>query len=189
MTQKHTCYAGPILLRSLFELSLQFEYLLQDREVRSNQYAEFAHIKKHEIMQAIVHNPGGFISQQLACSPLREEGEARNKAEYDRVRPRFLNKKGGTWSKWYGNSAFWLAEILEREAEYRLIYAQTSAWSHGDPCLIMAAQIDAFGRPEIFWMILVGYYSRILCALAESFKIVLSHEQFEVLKNLAKDKS
>jgi len=193
MMRHECCYAGPALVRSMFELSLQFEYLMQEPNARGEQYCEYAHISKHKMSQAIVANPSGIISAYLAASPLRVEGEKRNQAEYDRVRSRFMsrNKKGKEhiWENWYGMPVRNLAEKLNRDKEYVFIYALTSAWAHGDPFSTTYDDADAFCDPHVLFPIVKGYYARMLLTLVDSGKIVLSNEQYNFLTTLSQEMS
>jgi len=186
---QHHMYAAPALIRAMLELALQFEYLLQDPENRSNAYREYTHIRKHKQSRAVAENPSGPISDFIANSPERATGEARNQAEYDRVRPMFEMKtrKGKTIlaSSWYKMSVSDLANALGRGGEYRLVYAACSTWAHGDPFSTQDAQSQVLTQPNIVLMVCVGYYARMMLQIADSAKIILTGEQHDFLQQLS----
>ncbi len=190
MVRQNRCYGGPALIRAMFEISLQFEYLMQEPELRGEQYCEFSHITRHEKMQAIVENPAGYVSRRLSSSPKRAEGEKRNQAEYERVRPRFSRKdkqgRDRIWDNWYGKKLRNLAaQDLNRDGAYRFVYALTSAWAHGDPASTTATFSDPFCDAATVFQLVMGYYARMLLAVVEKGKTIVSNEQYEFLSGLA----
>ena len=182
LLKMQACYAAPALIRTLFELAMQFEYLMDDPGPRSEQYLEFTHITRYKQISAIAKNPTGRISQQLARSPLRAEGEKRNKMEYERVLPRFRRKGTSVWDKWYCMSTRDLAEKVGWGGEYRFVFALTSAWAHGDPSSTEQVTSDPFTKPDIVFNLCLQYYARMLLKLADTTKIVLTSEQYKGLK-------
>lgn len=185
----HSNYAAPALIRSLFELALQFEYLMQEPEDRSQQYIDFSHVSKHKYTSAIANNPTGLVSRQLANSEKRAEGEKRNQEAYDKVKNKFLiktkNNKTKPANNWYKLSVRDLAEKLGRVGEYRLIYAGCSNWAHGDPFSTVSDSSDPFTNPPIVFQLCIGYHARMLLNFADAGKIILSAEQDDALKKLA----
>jgi hypothetical protein len=116
LMQLGRAYGTIPLLRAMFEVWLQFEYLMQDPVNRAQRYLDYAHIVKYKQAQAIVENPRGEISSGLAVSPMRDQGMRRLKAEYDRVRPVFTKTdkhgKERLHQNWYGMSVADLAREL-----------------------------------------------------------------------------
>jgi len=147
----HCCYAAPALIRTMFELALQLHYLLDDPEARAQKYLDFTHITKFKRSSALAANPIGPISRAVAASPLRTEGEPRNRAEYDRVRPQFLKgkKKKNVWDKWYCMDARKLAEQVGWGGEYQVVYTACSAWAHGDPFSTEEITAHPFAGSEV----------------------------------------
>ncbi len=186
----HSNYAAPALIRSLFELALQFEYLMQEPEDRSQQYIDFSPITKHKFISAIVGNPTGIVSRQIANSKKRAEGEKRNQEAYDKVKNKFLiktkkKKKGRLATNWYKMPVRDLAEKLGRVGEYRLIYAGCSNWAHGDPFSTVSDSSDPLTNAPIVFQLCIGYHARMLLNFADAGKIILSAEQDDALKKLA----
>jgi hypothetical protein len=179
----HRGYEAPLLVRALLELSMQLSYLLQDPELRAEQYLDFAHVSKYEQIQAIIKQPTGFISRKLAYSPNRLSGEARLKREYDRVKNKFMRKSSRTWDNWYCMKVRDLAVKLGRLPEYNLWYKMCSAWGHGDP---FESSVGLSIKPLQLYQIALGFYGGMLLTIAEAKKILLSSERYQTLSLLSK---
>ncbi|MFH1110894.1 MAG: DUF5677 domain-containing protein [Planctomycetota bacterium] len=181
-----TPYGAPALIRTLFELAWQFEYIMRDPEPRAKEYAEFYWITRYKQSNALAEHPDGFVSKRLAESPKRPEGEKLNRTEFERVRPMFtVSTKHGKEriaASWYKMSTRELAAELEREGEYRLIYASGSAWAHGDPFGTEPRQPHPLADPNIILHLALTSYERMLFLAAEAGRILLTNEQYEVLK-------
>jgi len=190
LKKEHSTYAAPALIRSLLELALQFEYLMQKPEERSQQYIDYSHVSKYKFTSAVANNPTGFVSRRLANSTKRAEGEKRNQDAYDKVKNNFLiklkNNKTREASNWYKMTVRKLAEELGRVGEYRLIYAACSKWAHGDPDSTVSDSSQPFTNPPIVFQLCIGYHARMLLNFADAGKIILSAEQDDYLKQLAK---
>ncbi len=175
------CYAAPAIIRALFELAMQFEYLMDDPVPRAQRYLDFTHVTRHKQSSAIASNPSGPISTLIAQSHLREEGEKRNKAEYERVRNQFMmtTKKGRAkpCDNWYCMSIYDLADKVGWLGEYRVIYAECSAWAHGDPFSTQQIASHPFADPNAVFTLCSQYYARMLLKIADVGKVVLTSEQ------------
>lgn len=177
------CYAGPSLIRTMFELAMQFEYLMRDPEPRAQRYMDFTYVTRHKQAMAIADNPSGPVGRAIAESPLRPEGEPQLKAEYERVRPRFLKgTKGKVWDKWYCMSTRDLAREVGWLGEYRLVYAGCSAWAHGDPFSTQQINAHTFSHPRVIFTLCSIYYGRMLLTITNTGLVVLSSEQYEFLR-------
>lgn len=168
----------------LFDLSIQLKYLLGDPGPRSELYREFTHVTRHEQSSPLAQNPTGLISQRVADSPIRPEGEERNKREFDRVESKFTRAGGRLWDKWYCMSAYDLANSVGRLGEYRVVYASCSAWAHGDPTSTENVASHTFTEPSTVFALAMQYYGRMLLRVAEELKIVLTGDQYQVLQTL-----
>lgn len=179
----HRAAEAPILMRTLFEVAAQFEYLLRDPETRGRQFLDFAHVTKYRQMTDMVREPQGVIAKHVAESPLRDEGEARLKADYDRVKNGFLKGSGNQlWENWYRLSVRELAKQIGREDECKLWYRLFSNWVHADPNQADFADID--GQTMLVYC--NKYYGRLLQRLADYGGIILTSEQHKVLKHYEK---
>ncbi len=174
----HREYECPGLIRSLLELALQLEYLLRDPAPQAEAYFDYEHVAKYEQIQAIVAQPVGTIARELAYSPDGISGEARARAEYDRVRPRF-QRGARTWDAWYCKSVRDLAATVGRLPEYQFWYKMCSAWAHGDP--FRTRQDQLLDKSAVF-IASMCYYGRMLLQIAEAKAILLSAEQYDVLR-------
>ncbi len=187
----HRDYAGPPFVRSLFELALQFEYLMQDPVPRAREYLDFAHITRYERFKTITQSPHGQVSRQLASDLNLKERRDQLKIEYDRVHPRFFhrNKGGGgrVARNWYGKSIRSLADEVGWLGEYKLLYATSSDWLHGDPFSTEFAVPLVSTDPSILLRDCIGYYARMLLRVSE--RIILTAEQHDALKMMAEDMS
>jgi hypothetical protein len=175
----HRTFELPLLIRSLFELSVQFEYLMRDAESRAALYLEFEHVTKHRSEQAWLRLPG-LVGNGLRCSPLRSQGEAANKAEYDRVCQTYTGKKGVRWH-WYPGTLRDLAQEVGRIEEYSAIYSVYSACAHGDPW--------TSGTPTAGWGHIwhaLAYWARLLVQIADAKKIILTGDSYRSLVELGK---
>jgi len=190
LVKLHRTYLAPVCVRTMFELALQFEYLMQDPVPRAQQYLNFVHIARYRRSKALVDNPSGLIARRLASSPKRPEGEKRNKKEYDRVRPQFImiDERSGRKrlpGNWYCMPVHDLADKLGWLSEYKTWYAHASDWIHSDP-FSTQRELPYGGKESqmIIW-VCSRYYARMLLRLSD--KIVLTAEHYELLKALAED--
>lgn len=182
----HRTYAGPLLIRSLFELAIQFEYLMKDPDTRAKQYIDFQKISKYRLMKH-AQTSEGLIGTYLRQSPLRKDGEKRVEDEYLAVRDKF-SRKGKSkrrWDKWYCMSIYDLAEHLHRKDDYRVIYEQCSAWAHADPFSTSGDGLGPMTHAPVIFSFCIAYYARILLAIADVGKAILEAEQYDFLKESA----
>lgn len=178
------------LMRGLFEISLQVEYLLcdeQERVPRAQAYVDFEHVTRWKDVYAILQHPEGAIATNIANDPGRSAGEAKAKREYERVKPAFLrdNKKGNgsrVWDKWYKMSVSDLAEKVDRSAEYRVWYRWGSGWLHGDP---FASQNNP-APPDGAAITAMAWHGRILQTVADAKSIVLESSDYDLLRTCAR---
>lgn len=184
LAKLHRSWACPPLARDLFELSLQFEFLMRDPNPpqRARQYREFEHVTRYQLFETSIKNPGGNLTRGLAMHPLRADAEPLLESEYHRVRPQFRQgDKGKLWNKWYCKTARDLAKDLNRDPEYRFWYARLSAWSHGDP--VSTTHRFADYGPQAYVVLAGRYYARMLLLVASVQ--VLTADDYSSLKELA----
>jgi hypothetical protein len=183
----HQTYSAPLHIRAMFEVWLQAAYLLQDPKERAMRYLEFQHVTRYRQAKRIAENPTGPISKYIADSPDRAAGEPRNQREYDRVKHLFeqTTKKGKKVAgNWYGMKIVELARRLGYEGEYRVIYSGCAWWAHADPFRTGDAFTETLTTPTALFTLSIAYLGRLLLGIADAGKIVLSNEQYEVLKKL-----
>jgi len=184
----HRTYEGPLIIRALFELALQFEYLMQDPVPRSRQYQEFTWVTQHRLSKAIAENPVGPVSRSIASSPQRAAGEAFNESQYRKVEAKFLvGKSSRLATNWYCMTIKQLADRVGWAGEYRLWYATCSAWAHADPFQARLSLPLPGGDRETLFVSCLHYYARMLLRVAGN--TVLTSDQYGLLKNLARELS
>jgi hypothetical protein len=185
LSKLHRSQAIPLFIRAMFELALQFEYLMAEPQSRGRAYLDYSHITKHEQARALAANPVGPISEWIAESPDRTEVEKRNKENYERVRAKFTSKtKRGEERlsrNWYCMSVHDLAEKVGWSGEYRLWYTSCSAWAHCDPFSTQGGVGLSAVEPVL--VIVLSYYARMLLRAGD--RMVLSAEQYDFLRKLA----
>ncbi len=175
----HRGFECPPLIRSLLELSMQLEFLLKDPEERAQDYLDFEHVTRYKQVQALVKAPVGTIARTIAYSPDRLSGEPRLKRNYDRVRARFARGKSQTWPSWYCMTVRDLDKTVGRLPEYNFWYKLCSGWAHGDPFQSREQQLV---KPPAVLIASICYYARMLLQIAEAKQILLTNEQYEVLR-------
>ncbi|MBI5866544.1 MAG: hypothetical protein HZB38_18920 [Planctomycetes bacterium] len=177
----------PLLIRSLFEMSVQFEYLMRDPEPRAALYLDYEHVTKRMSEQAWLKLPGA-IGDRLRASPKRTEAELANKTEHDRVLPAYVSKKPGSQhprKHWYPGTLKELALEVGRSDEYDAVYAMFSAQAHGDPWVADMLQRGNNMGPEGLWLA-YGYWARLLTQIADAKKIILTNDAYKTITLLAK---
>lgn len=190
MMKLHRNTEALLIIRTFFELSAQFEYLMQDPDKLSEQFEDFGKVTKYKQMQAMLSQPKGFFGPHLAQSAKRQAGEPQVTADYQGVRQRFLRNGNREWDKWYCMSLKKLTQVLKRsstydwEAEYEFWYAWGSSWAHADPFAIAQVAVDG-GFGENTLLLCFHYYSRMLLLVSKDF--VLTAEQYAFLKENAQD--
>ncbi len=180
----HRGFELPLILRSLFELSVQFEYLMRDPEPRAALYLDYEHITKHRAMHAWAKLPG-TIGDHLRASPLRAEGEERARREYNRVHAQYALKRDAERVRrhWYQGSLRDLAndKDVQRLPEYEAIYGLYSAWAHGDPWTSDPLKVGHGGLMHLY-----GYWARLMIQVADAKRIILAGDSYRTLQQLGK---
>jgi hypothetical protein len=183
LVKMHRAYESPLILRAMFELSVQLEYLLLHSEERAELYLEYEHVSRYRYMSGLLRDfcPGTF-AEWLAGSPQRAGGEAAARAQYERVRARFTREgKKAPANNWYMQTFRELCEQVGRLAEYKLWYSRCSGWLHADPFGIRQQRQLADSHAL---MLAMCYHGRVLAQLADQKKILLTNDQYEFLKRL-----
>jgi len=177
-------HEAPILIRALFEVAAQFEYLMQNPEVRGQQFVDYSHVSLYHQAMEMVRDPKGFVGRTVAASPLRGKGEPWRKKNYERVRGQFAKgKKGREWENWYCMTTRDLAGKIGWENEYNMWYRGFSKWVHSDPS---QTRHLVYRGPSVFYFC-DHYLARMLLRIAKVGKIVLTAEQYEGLTKLSEE--
>jgi hypothetical protein len=173
-------HSAPLFIRAIFDLAAQFEYLMKNPLSRAAQYRDFAYVTQYRKQQDFYRNPSGQTISFIASSPDRAHSERHTTREYNRVKDQFLRSNGKTWDKSYCKSSRDLAKEIGWENEWRLWYAISSDWSHGDP---FSVQNDSLAPTCSGWELVfhcIRYYVRILSHLTKD--LILTQEQNDFMK-------
>lgn len=175
----HRTYSEALHVRAMFEMLIQFLFLLDEPKSRSDDYLDFEHFAKYHRLQEIVSHPNWPTSNQIANSPLRAEAEPRVNAEYDRVRSKFeyvRNGKSREHENWFRMSIRDLAARTGLDDEYVLIYRECCAWAHGDPST-MQSPLHWTANAGIVFMKCTSYYVQMLKKMVSIGALKLNPEQ------------
>lgn len=184
MMRSFCTYDAPLVVRAMFEVSVQFEYLLQSPAERGKLFLDYAKVTRHRNSKRIADHPQGPIGQHIANSPMRAEGEIRNQQEFDEVAAQFQRgeKKNDLWDAWYCKSFADLTQELGKRGEYDIWYKFAAGWAHGDPFATQRiAPFPGSGIQTLF-LTCLHFHGRMLYRAAEAKKVLLAAEQFELLK-------
>lgn len=176
----HCTHDLPVLLRSLFESSVQFEYMMNDVETRAPRFVAFGKVIKRKQYDEAMRQPRGKIAEHLFASENREQGEARINEEYDAAIGLFRPGE----KRWYEMSFERLARETGREIEYRLWYRRFSDWVHSTP---FKASVPQSWNPETLLQLAYHYLARVLLGIADYGSMILTSEQHEVLRGYAEN--
>jgi hypothetical protein len=178
----HREFELPLMIRSLWEVSVQFEYLMAVPVPRSELFLDFEHVTKYKTAQARVSTPGE-VGDRVRASPLRAQGEARLLVEFQRVKSNYARTTGAgsLRTHWYPGTLRDLAAEVGREGEYKAVYALYSAWSHGDPWTAYLLELPHAGILHLFM-----YWARPIKLVADAKRIILSGDTYKTLEELAK---
>jgi hypothetical protein len=125
------------LVRASFEAYLQAAFIAHDPESRQQlgrDYLDFEHIERYELVTRILKHDT-YIAERLRSSPCRPEGQKRAKKQYEKVRQRYLTRKGDRLrDRWYSGDLRSVARAVGVESEYDLLvyafhpYVHSSAY-------------------------------------------------------------
>jgi hypothetical protein len=119
-----------VLLRCMFDAYLQADYIVRDpakRAERATLYLDFQHVEQYKAEEKLFRHKNP-LTDILGSSPRRTGGQARTRAEFERVKCAFLRKDKGsarslkkvpeTRDQWYEGNLGQLAEAAGRKDEY-----------------------------------------------------------------------
>ena len=182
LTRTHAIWDCPILLRAMFDLAIQYEWLMKDAQSRARLYLEYEHVSRYLRTKEITEKPRGPIAEAIASSPLRAEGEPRVEREFERVRHAYQNRKGRPRKHWYPGDLWHLAKELGREGEYALVTKWWNQYVQADPSVLRHRR-DL--QPHYLLNYSLYFTSRIVMICVNHYEVILTNEEHEVLKALA----
>lgn len=189
---------GVIILRTLYDATMQLLWLLADPDDRPNRakmYHDFLEIETHRMFHRVVSS-GTEMGAAIAKSPRLPAGEKQRQERLRTVGETYLSNKGRKLFNERGDSYLteptaeyrkhWypfsnlakLAAKLRYDSEYRLFQQDLSASVHASPwSLINGPTI----KPEfvLTWALTLGL--RAAGAVAETYSIPLNKDQAEMI--------
>lgn len=186
LAQMHRSFETPALIRGLFEIGIQIEYLLKDPAPRAQDFVDYFHVARWKRIRSLCDNPDSFIARHLAYSPRRItlEGDARR--EFERVKAKFTRSKDGREaiaSNWYRMPVRELARAVGREPEYKVWYQLCSGWLHGDPFDTR----DSYPfRPATALVTSICMHGRILRTIVDAKQVVMEASDYDFLQECEK---
>lgn len=184
MMKLHRTIEAPTLLRALFEVSVQFEFLILDVQSRAQDYADFAKISHWKAVQELMREPVGPHAQAVLSSPLRPSAEPRIRSEYEAIRDRFKRDNGRLFDRWYRMDFRSLCSVVGRGQEYRSFYKWFCYWVHSDPD---QSRVNLDPAPSTVFMLALAWYGRVAHGMVEKGRIVLTHDENESLQYLRRN--
>lgn len=171
------------ILRCMFDACIQAAYLFIDpkeREDRARLYLDYEHVERFLLSTEIAsrNNP---LSKSIAASPLRPEGEKRNRKEFDRVKAKYLVKKSTrpdhVRNTWYRGDLRTLAKTIgkEQEDEY-IVFVKRS---HGS---IHSSRMAVSKGPSITGKNFCYFASLLACRVA---RMVVENDSLSVTSSSA----
>ncbi len=174
---------GMTLLRAMYDAHLQALYILADQkeaDARAQLFIDFRWIEQRRMQELLERNPTRF-AKTLFESPKRAEGEAVREANYQKLRLKYLTKKGKDRADWYPGTLRELAEAVGLESEYEILQRLLSGAVHSSPSALLVG--PAFSDAE--HVLLVGWriMFRVLGRIAEHHGVELTDEMRQEVRD------
>lgn len=175
---------GMTLLRAMYDAHLQALYILADpaqADERAQLFIDYRWIEQRG-MQKLLEGNSTALAQALLKSPKRAEGEAAREENYQRLRPKYLTRKGKDVRRnWYPGSLRELAREVGLESEYEILQRDLSGAVHSSPTALLAGA--SFSEPQ--HLLLVGWrlMFRVLGRIAQHHGAPLGDEHEEIVRD------
>jgi hypothetical protein len=175
-----------MLLRGIYDAMLQCMFILCDgakQEGRASLYLDFQTVEQVKLMEIVDRNESD-LAHRVPNSPLRAEAEPAIRQEYERVKGRFLNKKGEPHQTWYEGSLRDLARHAGYEQEYEMFQNELSTLTHSSPFAMDHPQPG----PGVSRVIAQAWFLslRPLRAIAALAGVTLTQDEVEALAEAGK---
>jgi len=132
----HDCAA---ILRCMYDAYIQLAYIAvsPEEEQLGELYCEFVHVERFKVSTEAVKQENA-MARMVANSPMRAEGEPRNRREFDRVKHLYIKPKpkdaDDTRGKWYRLSNLrQVAEKIGRGDDYVWFVKRYGSSVHSGP--------------------------------------------------------
>ncbi len=142
-----------MILRGMYDVMLQGLYIIEDpakSSERAQLFLDYASVERYRKIQRIDKNQTG-LAKKLANSTRRPEAMPRIEAEFQRVKPRYLTKKGDKLREhWFPGNLSVLAKATGWESEYELFQELLSSMVHSSP-MAMEQESSINGGVLLTW--------------------------------------
>ena len=175
---------GMTLLRAIYDAHLQALYILADpgeADERARLFVDYRWIEQRR-MQELLEGNSTQLARTLLTSPKRAEGEAAREENDQRLRPKYLTRKGkDVRTNWYPGSLRELAREVGLESEYEILQRDLNGAVHSSPTALLAGA--SFSGPE--HLLLVGWklMFRVLGRIAQHHGVPLGDEHEEIVRD------
>ena len=195
--QHDFAYDGEILLRAIYDTSLQATYILRDpkfREARAERYLNYAWVEMDRL-RTWADTSTSALARQVRPSPLKKHGEPELDRNLKRLGKTYKTKKGGWHDAWYKGKAAAgekqagslrdVAREVGVEEEYDFLQRQLSAAVHSSPSSL--ARQPLIGEGHL--LTLAWHFAfRVLALLLKYYDLDaeragLTHEEYEVIES------
>ena len=144
-----------IVLRSMYDLHLQFLYILKDPVVRSRNYMNFAAVDSYRLLEAFTKHPSNAHNalKQFDLPAMK----ARVEADYNRVKNDFLTvDQKKVRPDWYVGKLDGIAHEAGYDAEYAIMQKILSNIIHsGSMSLTTGLVVPQYSVLHDGWMIMI----------------------------------
>lgn len=173
------------ILRCMFDAYIQAAYLFIDsneREERARLYLDYEHVERF-LLSTEVSSRSNPFSKSIASSPLRPEGEKRNRKEFDRVKAKYPVKKRNARADdvrntWYPGNLRDLARIIGMEDEYIVFVKRSHGSIHSSPFAVFKGPSITGEHFCYFASLLV---SRVARMVVENDSLAVSSESAAII--------
>ncbi len=125
-----------VILRCMIDALFQMRWIADgpnDPDEMGRLYLEFQPVENYKLMNNVLSHDDA-LSKRMAKSPLRAEGEARIRADYDKVKRNYPKSNGkGVRTHWYPGTLVDLANDLCASEEYTYFVRANNSSVHTGP--------------------------------------------------------
>ena len=122
--------------RCMYDAYLQMKWIAEgpnNSDDMGQLYLDFGPVERYRLVELILTLDDG-MSRRLANSPRKQEGHARLKEEFDKVKHKYLKSNGrGVCKQWYEGSLDSIAKDLHLSGEYTWLVRTNNSSVHTGP--------------------------------------------------------
>lgn len=175
------------VLRCMYDVYAQAAHIVHDgsdREKLAEDYFEFQHVERRWLKEDLV-NQDNLLSRQVAESPRREDGNREIERQYERVKHRYMNKRGGfRKDHWYVGTLSQIVGKLGKRDEYAWFVKTLNSSVHGGPMAVFRGPMMPLHCMELHASMLLGRAAKIVI---ENDTLKVSQRTTELAHKLSAD--